>query len=175
MISAVLLSPSLASPLPDPRAAEAVARSLGALVRATMEGVVRDALLIGPAVDGLALLADHAGCENIESATTRDGLRRAFAEARGEIVFVLQGGFAPPSGFIEEASDLLLEGAGFAGALLRAAPHNLPTRLAPDLARAVGLLARRTQAAATEARDLHDLIRQIKPRRTLNSRAVRTL
>jgi hypothetical protein len=175
MISALLLSPSLAAAAPDPRAAEALARSLGALVRATMEGVVRDAALIGPAADDLAAVADYAGCAYVEAATLGDGLPRALSDTRGDIVFVLEGGFAPPHGFIEEASDLLLEGAAFAGALLRRAPYNLATRLAPGLARPVGLLAPRGALRAVQARDLPALIRAVKPRRSLNIQAIRTI
>jgi hypothetical protein len=146
MISALLLSPSLSAAAPDPRAAEACARSLAALVRATMEGVVRDAALIGPAIDNLAPVADYAGCANIETSSLAEGLGRALKETRGDVVFVLEGGYAPASGFIVEASDLLLEGATFSGALLRRDPYNLPTRFAPGLARPVGLLARRSVA-----------------------------
>jgi hypothetical protein len=174
MISVLLLSPSLGA-APDPRAAEALARSLGPLVRATMEGVVRDAALIGPAADDLAGVADYAGCAYVEAATLAEGFSHALSETRGDIVFVLQGGYATPTGFIEEASDLLLEGAGFSGALLRRAPYNLATRFAPGLARPVGLLARRDAVRGTQPRDLAALIRAVKPKRSLNSQAIRTV
>ncbi len=173
MISVILLSPSLGAATPAPRAAEALARTLGALVRATMEGLVRDAVLIGPAADDLTTLADHAGCAHVETDSAKEGLLRALEATRGDIVFVLEGGYAPPGGFIEEAGDLLLEGELFTGALLRRSPHSLPTRLAPGLARAVGLLARRRDVAGARARDLPELIRRIKPRRSLRIRAVR--
>jgi hypothetical protein len=174
MISAVLLSPSLGVS-PNPRAAEALARSLGSLVRATMEGLVRDAALIGPASDDLAGVADYAGCAYVETATLAEGFPRAMSETRGEIVFVLEGGYATPGGFIEEASDLLLEGAGFSGALLRRAPYNLATRFAPGLAQPVGLLAQRAVLRGTQPLDLNALIRAVKPSRTLQAQAIRTI
>ncbi|MBB4197773.1 hypothetical protein CCR94_11885 [Rhodoblastus sphagnicola] len=175
MISVVLLSPSLRAAAPDPRAAEALARSLGALVRATVEGVVRDAALIGPAGEDLAAIADYAGCAYAEAQNLGEGLAGALSETRGDIVFVFEGGYAPQTGFIEEASDLLLEGANFSGALLRRAPHTLATRLAPNLARPVGLLAQRVALRGARARDLDALIRHVRPSRTLNVRAVRTV
>jgi len=175
MISAVLLSPTLAAAAPDPRAAEALARSLGSLVRATMEGVVRDAALIGPAADDLAGVADYAGCAYIEADTLSEGLAGALSQTRGDVIFALQGGYAPQNGFIEEAGDLLLEGAAFSGALLRRAPYNLATRLAPNLARPVGLLAHRSALRGAQPRDFDALIRHAKPARTLRVRAFRTL
>jgi hypothetical protein len=175
MISALLLSPSLGAAAPHPRAAEALARSLGALVRATMEGVVRDAALIGVAADDLEAVADYAGCAYVEAATLAEGFAHALNETRGDVILVLQGGYAPPGGFVEEASDLLMEGAGFAGALLRRAPYNLATRFAPKLARPVGLLAQRGALRGAQARDLAALIRHVRPPRTLNSQAIRTV
>ncbi len=175
MISAIVLSPSLGAGQNVARAPEAVARSLGALVRAAVEGVLRDVAIVGPAADDLATLADHAGCAFIETSSSRDGLSRAFAQMRAEIAFVLEGGYAPPSGFIEEVGDLLREAEPFQGALLRLQPHNLATRLAPGLARPVGALVVRATVNKTSPRDLDDIIRRAKIRRALNVRAQRLL
>jgi hypothetical protein len=175
MISALVFSPSLAAAAPEPRAAEALMRSLGSLVRATMEGVVRDAALIGPPGEELSTIADHAGCAFVEAANLGEGLGPALSATRGDIVFALEGGYVLPGGFIEEASDLLLEGAAFSGALLRRAPHDLATRLAPGLARPVGFLARRETLRGARARDLAALIRHVRPGRTLATRAIRTV
>ena len=122
MISALVLSPSLASGKPEARASEAVARSLGALVRAAVEGILRDVAIAGLAADDLAPLADHAGCAAIETDSAQGALARPLPRMRGDIAFVLEGGFAPPSGFAEEAGDLLMNPALFRGALLRLAP-----------------------------------------------------
>ncbi len=168
MVTAIILSPSLAAP--SERAPEAVARSLASLVRASVEGIVRDALIVGPAGDKLADIADHAGCAHVEAANVKEGLARALAQARSEVVFVLEGGYAPLTGFVEEASDLLRAG-DFRGAALRRAPDTLMTRLAPFLAPAVGVFAPRAALRDAAPRDLAELVRRLKIRRTLTIRA----
>ncbi len=175
MLSAIVLSPSLRAGAKVARAPEAVARSLGALVRSAVEGLLRDVAIVGPASDDLAKLADHAGCAFIEASSAQDGLFRAFAQMRAEIAFVLEGGYAPPSGFIEEASDLFREAEHFRGALLRLAPDSLLTRLAPGLARPVGALVVRGGLKGASPRDLDDIIRQAKIRRALKVRAQRLI
>jgi hypothetical protein len=173
MISALVLSPSLAAGKSLPRAPEAVARSLGALVRAAVEGILRDVTIIGPEGEDLATLADHAGCEFIETASAQKGLSQGLERMRGDIAFIIEGGYAPPSGFTEEAGDILREAALFRGALLRRAPHSLLTRLAPALARPVGALVAPSALAGAAPRDLADVIRRAKIRRTLNLPALR--
>jgi hypothetical protein len=170
MVMAVVLSPSLFGPAPASRAAEAVARSLCALVRATVEGVVREAVIVGALEDNLGDVADHAGCALIETPSTAEGLARAVAQSRSEIAFVLKGGFVPQTGFVEEAGELLLD-AGFRGALLRRTPDTLMTRLAPDLAEPVGVFTGCAQLREAAPQDLKQLIRRLKIRRTLASRA----
>jgi len=174
MISALVLSPSLNAAQPLPRAQEAVARSLGALVRAAVEGVLRDVAIIGPGGEDLAVLADHAGCAFVETDSTKDGLARAVAQMRASMLFVLEGGYAPPSSFAQEVSDLLLN-TNFRGALLRVAPDTLVTRLAPGLARPVGALALRNDIRSAAPRDLADLIRRLKIRRDMIVRAQRVI
>ena len=168
MVTAIILSPSLGARAE--RAPEAVARSLAALVRASVEGIVREALIVGPAGDMLAEIADHAGCAYVEASSVKEGLARALAQARGEMVFVLEGGYAPLTGFVEEAGDLLRAG-DFRGAALRRAPDTMITRFAPSLARAVGVLAPRAALRDAGPRDLAELIRRLRIRRTLNVRA----
>ncbi|WP_294534943.1 transposase [uncultured Rhodoblastus sp.] len=171
MISAIVLSPSLRAASPVARAGEAVARSLAMLVRLAVDGFLRDVAIVGPAGFDLAELAEHAGCAFIETASARDGLRLAIERARAEILLVLEGGFAPQSGFADEAGDLLLEPGAFRGALLRLAPNSLATRLAPALSPPVGALAGRQASAKAAPKDLADLIRRLKIRRALNVRA----
>jgi hypothetical protein len=170
MISALVLSPSLRAAQPLPRAQEAVARSLGALVRAAVDGVLRDVVIVGPGGDDLAMLADHAGCAFVETGSTKEGLARAVGQMRANILFVLEGGYAPPNGFTDEVGDLLLA-ANFRGVLLRVAPDTLVTRLAPELARPVGALALRNDIRSAAPRDLDDLIRRLKIRRAMSVRA----
>lgn len=171
MISVIVLSPSLRVGSLAERAPEAVARSLAALVRAAMDGFVRDVAIVGPAGDKLAELADHAGCAFIEAAFARDGLPIAIGQMRAEVVLVLEGGYAPQNGFDDEAADLMLDSGAFRGALLRHAPNSLATRLAPALSQPVGVLTLRQAATAAKPQDLADLIRRLKIRRTLNVRA----
>jgi hypothetical protein len=96
-------------------------------------------------------------------------------QMRAEILFVLEGGYAPPHGFADEAGDLLLEPGAFRGALLRLAPDSFATRLAPALSPPVGVLALRQAAATAAPSDLADLVRRLKIRRTLNVRAQRLI
>ena len=132
--------------------------------------MLRDVAIVGPGGDDLAELADHAGCAFVETGSTKEGLTRAVAQMRANILFVLEGGYAPPSGFTEEVGDLLLA-ANFRGALLRVAPDTLVTRLAPGLARPVGALALRNDIRSAAPRDLDDLIRRLKIRRAMTVRA----
>ena len=173
MISAIILSPSLDAPAP--RASEALARSLSALVRAAVEGVLRDVTIVGTVGDQLPQIADAAGCAFIETAAARDGLAKALAQVRSDMVFVLAGGYALPGGFAQEASDLLLEAGLFRGALLRPAPTTFLTRLFPSLARPVGALAPRSLLQTAAPRDLGDLIRALKTRRGMAIRAVKAV
>ncbi|MCI4677075.1 transposase [Rhodoblastus acidophilus] len=174
MVTVIVLSPSLDATAPVQRAAEAVARSLCALVRASVEGIVRDALIIGPAEDQLAEIADEAGCSYIEASSAQEGFARAVAQSRSDIAFVLEGGYAPQQGFVEEAGDLLHD-AGFRGALLRRSPDSLMTWLAPSLARPVGAFAARDDLRGAAPRDLAELIRRLKIRHTLTARAHKIL
>jgi hypothetical protein len=94
---------------------------------------------------------------------------------RADFVLVLEGGYAPPGGFAEEAGEFLLDPERFRGALLRRAPHSVATRFAPVLARPVGALAPRETMRAAGPRDLADLIRRLKIRRALTVRAQRVV
>jgi hypothetical protein len=175
MISAIVLSPSLRAGSKVERASEAVARSLGTLVRAAVDGFLRDVAIVGPPSDNLAELAEYAGCDFVEARSAPDGLRVAIARMRAEILLVLEGGYAPQNGFADEAGDLLLEPGDFRGALLRLAPDSLATRLAPALSPPVGVLAARHGATKAAPRDLADLIRRLKIRRALRVRAQRLI
>jgi hypothetical protein len=87
---------------------------------------------------------------------------------------VLEGGYALPSGFSEVASDILLEADNFGGVMVRPAPYNFLTRLAPSLARPVGVVALRA-GLPKAPRDLADLARRMKTRRALNIRALKAI
>ncbi len=130
--------------------AERLVRTLGSLIRANVEGLLGDVAIAGPAGQGLALIADQAGCGLIEAQTEGEWLARAIEAARGPDLFLLRSGFAPQAGFIEEAGDFVSapggDGRGHARAvLLRAAPDSFAERLFPRAAPAAGLIASRDQ------------------------------
>ena len=61
-----------------------LAETLGTLVEAVAEGVLRDATLIGPASDALDRVADAAGATRIAFTGARDAIiRRRFLPANG--------------------------------------------------------------------------------------------
>ena len=109
MISVVVFSPSLLRPAGADVAPEAIVRSLSALVRGAVEGLIGDVTIAGAAGDQLAEIADHAGCGFVEVADPAQGLFRGITASRGPALFLLQAGYAPNAGFIEEAGDLLGE------------------------------------------------------------------
>lgn len=172
MVTAIVLSPSYGAPSPHPRAAEAVARSLGALVRGSVEGILREAIIVGPAADELEKIADHAGCGCLIAPDARQALAGALDLARCDMVFALQGGYGPQASFVEETGDLLLN-AGFSGALLRRWPEHFLSRLAPGLSRPVGAIASREKLRRAAGRDFVSALRRLRLRQTLSAHAYR--
>lgn len=120
---------------------EALARTLGSLIRANVEGLLRDVVIAGPEGQGLERLADDAGCGLILAGSEPDWLYLAIAAARGPDILLLRSGRAPEAGFIEETSDFLRGGG--ATAKLRAVPEKFSERLFPGLAPLAGLIAPR--------------------------------
>src|SRR6266700_4108337 len=96
MFSAIILSPSLGgagsvAQVLEGYASEALVRSLASLVRAAVVGVLRDVTIVGAADDGLAHIADHAGCAFVEAADAQVGLAKALASSRLPLIFALEG------------------------------------------------------------------------------------
>ncbi|MFO1114882.1 MAG: transposase [Beijerinckiaceae bacterium] len=147
-------------------------RSLAVLVGAAVADLVRDAVIAGPAGVRLDRIADHAGCGLVEDDAPDRALGAALAMARCDHVLVLQGGYAPGLGFIDEATDWLAMRGRHDAAALRAEPENLAQRLLPTLAPAAGVLARRSDCLALSASDLPGIARKLRAR-TLRSRARR--
>lgn len=172
MVTAIVLSPSLGASTPHPRAAEAVARSLGSLVRGSVEGILREAIIVGPASDELEKIADHAGCGFIEAHSHQQALTGALAQARYDIAFMLQGGYGPQASFVEETADLLLN-AAFPGAVLRRWPEDFLSRVAPAFSPAVGVLVGRDKLQRATVRNFTQAVRQLRLRHTLSARAHR--
>ncbi|MDB5644321.1 MAG: uncharacterized protein JWN07_3638, partial [Hyphomicrobiales bacterium] len=104
MLSAIILAADARqAPVPP----DALVRTLAALVPAAIEGLVRDVTLAGLAGSELADIADHAGCEFVESVDAGMIIAHALKIARGPNVFLLRAGRAPEAGFIDEIGDFL--------------------------------------------------------------------
>ncbi len=173
MLSLLLLAFDPPAPALRGGAREAIARSLCSLVDACVQGLIADATLVGPQGDLLATLADEAGATHLVSATAREGLPRALATARRQDVFLLAAGHAVERGFVEEVADARSFGDPARALILRAAPDSLLTRLAPGLARPVGLIGRREAILAAGATDLGVLAKRLRGA-DLTTRARRT-
>ena len=140
MLSVVLLDYGAIAAVGETRRRERVARGLASLVAAAVDGLVGDVTLVAPASAGLGGIADQAGCGLVENDEPKLALGRALSTARQAHVFLFEAGFAIDRGFIEEARDALAFGGLEPARVLRAAPDGVLTRLAPGLARPVGVI-----------------------------------
>lgn len=164
MLSAIVLYEENAALDGEP--VERMTRSLGSLVRASIEGLLRDVLIAGPARAGLDVVADHAGCGLIQASGEAQWLRAAIEAAREPHVLLLRAGFAPQQGFVEEAGDLL-QSEAVRAAILRAAPERFLERLFPRLAPLAGLIAPRERCLRTPAANMSGLARALSPVSTM--------
>lgn len=158
MLSAVLIA--FDSPQ-APLRREAVARSLGSLIESCLQGLVADAIILAEPARGMEEVADEAGCALIE-APRAEGVARALKAARRDHVFLLLAGFAVERGFAEEAQDIFAYGDSSRPRTLRMAPDSLMTRLAPGLARPVGLIATKSALAGANSADFGRLARKLR-------------
>ncbi len=149
------------------RAHQGLVRSLAALVPALLRDGLREAVIVGAPGLGLEKIADHAGCALVVATDRAGALAAALKAARSERVFLLRAGFAPTHGFIDELVDLALSDAAYA---LRLEPVGLAQRLAPNLAPAVGLSARRQACLAKGFVDCAQGARLLRAK-TLKARA----
>lgn len=145
-----------------PLRGDAVGRSLASLVEACVQGLVADAVLVGPPERGLDRVADEAGCALVETAKVEDGLARALELARRERIFLLQAGNAVERGFVDEVDDAFAYGPADRALVLRAAPSSLLTRLSPRLAEPVGLIASKASLRAAATADFSRLARTLR-------------
>ncbi len=156
MISALVLADDAS--FSQPASADAVVRSLAALIPATIEGLVRDVSVAG--LDGrreLFKIADHAGCELILSADHASLLPEALKASKCDLVFVLKAGFAPNAGYIDEIGDRFQSGRAPSALLMRAEPHSFWTRLMPQFSPVQGIVTQRARLHAP--RHFSDLLR----------------
>lgn len=158
----------------DPVRRERIARSLASLVDGCVQGLIADAIVAGPPRQGLEKIADEAGCALVETEDARAGLAEALHAARHAHVFVLAAGHAVERGFVEEVGDLLAYGESVRAFLLRAGPDSFLTRLAPQFAAPVGIVAVKSAALAANAADIASLGKKLRAV-DLTSRARRAL
>jgi hypothetical protein len=164
MLSVVLLAydPPRAAAVPAALRRQRIARSLASLVEACVQGLVADAVLAGPLGAGLGAVADEAGCVLIESADRGAGLALALRAARHADIFMLRAGYAVERGFVDEARDALALDGLERARVLRAAPESFATRIAPNFAEPVGLLARKAALLGAGAGDVASLARRLR-------------
>jgi hypothetical protein len=146
----------------------ALSRSLGSLVKASVEGLIRDVTIAGPSGLELGTIADHAGCAFVEGGREADWLGQALALAKGPACLVLQAGYIPGPGFAEELRDIIdrpLRMPGF----LRAEPEHWPWRFFPVWAPIAGLVASLDALQTHPERDFHRMTRSL-PGQNLRSK-----
>ena len=182
MLSALVLCPL--HPDQRPVSSEAVVRTLGALVPAIVDGIVRDVVLVAAQANrDLQHIADHAGCALITAPSSdlpmqqgliQEGLiQEGLRALRGSHVFILRAGLIPETGFADELADCLAD--HIPSALMREQPQSFLQRLLPQLAPIGGLLAEK-QALLRKAQhigesvDLRVLARSMGPVPTLRAR-----
>lgn len=159
MMTAVLLAyDAPAAPLRG----DAVARSLASLIEACVEGLVADAVLAGAPARGLDRIADDAGCALVETPRPEEAVAEALALARHDRILLLRAGYAIERGFVDEAHDIFAYQDRDRPLILRAAPVTLLTRLAPNLAAPVGIIARKSALRAASSADLSRLAKILR-------------
>ncbi len=140
-------------------------RSLSSLVPASVDGLVRDAVLAGPPGGDLSLIADHAGCAFVEAEMEVEALGQALALARGSDLLILHAGHVPGIEAVEAIGDLVASGrSAERGWLLHAAPNGPAARFFPRLAPAVGLLAARGLCDGVKAPTFANLLKATRAR-----------
>jgi hypothetical protein len=159
------------------RAPEEAARTLAFLVSAAVQGVVRDAVLIGEDSAALRYVADYAGCTLVSEPEPAKALAEALAAARSEHVFLLKAGYAAEPPLIDEIRDFLEFGRGREGlcGLVRETPGGLVRRFLPGASPLAGLVARRDTCCSAKARDLTELARRLRPSVLLKAGARRLI
>ena len=159
------------------RAPEEAARTLAFLVSAAVQGLVRDAVLIGEDSAALRYVADYAGCTLISEPDPAGALEAALAAARSEQVFLLRAGYAAEPPLIDEIRDFFEFGRGRDGVsgLVREMPGGIVRRILPGTSPLAGLVASRDRSRAANARGLTDMARRLRPAVTFKAGARRLI
>ncbi|MBM3575779.1 MAG: transposase [Methylocystis sp.] len=170
MLSAILLAHRRPS---GSLKGETVARCFSSLIDGCVNGVIADAILVGPPDHFLAKIADEAGCAFAENLDPAAGFREAVEQARYERLLILSAEFGLERGLIDELRDLLNFGDPADSYSLHVEPDTLVTRLFPNLAKTAGLITTRELVK----KHIHivqpnDLAKKLR-RKSLTSRARR--
>lgn len=157
-----------------PPALGPLVRTLGTLVPATVEGLVRDVTVIARAPDdGVRRVTDYAGCHLVENGLFGDALAEAMAGARAATIFLLRAGAFLDRSFLDEAGRRFGPHGSDAQTrplLIREVPENFLARVLPALAPVAGLIASRA-VLSPPPKDFEDLLRRQRAAQTLQSRA----
>lgn len=138
----------------------AAVETLGALVEAVADGVLRDATLIGPPSDALDRVADAAGAARIGFEGERDEMiKRAATQAKSDWLLIMTAGCVPTGAWISALAEFpataeTAQDAGFLpmqarrglAASLSAAWTNAKSRLIGRADPRHGLLVRKSAA-----------------------------
>jgi hypothetical protein len=159
------------------RAPEEAARTLAFLVSAAVQGVVRDAVLIGEDSAALRYVADYAGCTLVGDGDPAKALAEALAAARSDHVLLLRAGYAAEPPLIDEIRDFLEFGRGRGGVsgLVREMPGGLIQRILPGTSPLVGVVAPTSKGRAARAGDLAGMARRLRPAVTFQAGARRLI
>jgi hypothetical protein len=166
MISLIVLSPPpTTSTALESQAAEAIVRTLSAFVGAAVRGLVREAVLIGPAQIKLDYIADHAGCTFVEAKTEADGIADALPLARAAHLMIVRAGYVPETGFAEAIEDLLRFGkAETRGWIIRGDAERPIEKILSHLVRPAALLAPRRLCLSVKTPTFAALIKATRAR-----------
>jgi hypothetical protein len=177
MLTAIVLANSQEKQGLARRAPEEAARTLAFLVSAAVQGLVRDAVLIGEDSAALRYVADYAGCTLVTEADPARALAEALAAARSEHVFLLKAGYAAETPLMDEIRDFLEFGRGRDGVcgLVREVPGSFVQRVLPSTSPLAGLVAPRDKSRAAKPRDLADIARRLRPAVLLKAGARRLI
>ena len=146
-------------------------RTLAALVPPTVDGTIRDVTLlrVGESADA-ANIADEAGCRIVQADGFGTAMSRCVAGARASWILILRAGAAPGIAFGEDVASAFEEfGDAMQALLLRQVGSGLG-RVVPGLAPVAGVIASRARLEGRGFKDFADVVRRIRPARTLRTR-----
>ncbi|NBS34391.1 MAG: transposase [Methylocystaceae bacterium] len=152
---------------------ETVARCFGSLIEGCVNGVIADAVLVGPPDHFLAKIADEAGCALVENLDPEAGFKEAVERTRYERLLILSAEFGLERGLIEELRDLLSFGDPADSYILHAEPDTLFTRLFPSLSKTAGIITTTVMVKKYAHISQPNALAKKLRRRSLTSRARR--